>query len=127
MGASESAVEFRGTPACKGGLCLRHGGTTLKRYCDAPGYDNQAHANRKCVQHGGGRYCKTKGCSFHARLGSFCLHHNQDLEPLDLGSFATQTPLDGVEVAILDCLVAVDDSVEGPTVEMSTLWSIEPK
>ncbi|KAF0684325.1 Aste57867_23691 [Aphanomyces stellatus] len=99
--------------ACGGGFCLRHGGTSRKRFCAVPGCGKQAHANQKCVRHGGGRYCQAKGCSFHARLAGYCLHHNHDLEPHDLGTLVPMTPLDGVDVAILDCLVALDSSIDG--------------
>ncbi|KAF0683732.1 Aste57867_24242 [Aphanomyces stellatus] len=109
------AVDFCGAPACKGGFCLQHGGTPRKRFCTEFGCGKQAHANQKCVRHGGGRYCKANGCTFHARLAGYCLHHNQDLEPLKLGSCVLGAPLDGVDVSILECLV-LDDSMEGNVV-----------
>ncbi|KAF0684326.1 Aste57867_23692 [Aphanomyces stellatus] len=92
-----------------GGFCPKHGGHTRKRLCTAHGCSKQAHANQKCVRHGGGRYCQASGCAFHARLGGFCHHHNQDLIPHELDTTKQLTPLDGIDVAILQCLVAFED------------------
>ncbi|KAF0684327.1 Aste57867_23693 [Aphanomyces stellatus] len=93
------------------GFCAKHGGSTRKRMCMTPGCSKQAHANQKCVRHGGGRYCKAKGCSFHARTGGYCLHHNQDLAPYETQDMIL--PLDTMDAAILLSLIEVDFTSSG--------------
>ncbi|RHY00188.1 hypothetical protein DYB36_013353, partial [Aphanomyces astaci] len=55
------------------------------------------------VAHGGGRYCKSPGCSFHARFAGLCLQCNSDLTPLDLRNHV-MLPLDDVDFSILQVL-----------------------
>ncbi|EQC30568.1 hypothetical protein SDRG_11626 [Saprolegnia diclina VS20] len=58
-----------------GDYCGDHGGLSLKRFCIVEDCLRQAHANRKCVRHGGGRFCKAPGCPQHSRHGGFCHRH----------------------------------------------------
>ncbi|CAK4661452.1 hypothetical protein AeMF1_000408 [Aphanomyces euteiches] len=56
-------------------FCPNHGGSIKKRMCIEPHCQKLAHANRKCVSHGGGRYCKVPGCQHHIRVRGLCRMH----------------------------------------------------
>ncbi|OQS02371.1 hypothetical protein THRCLA_05245 [Thraustotheca clavata] len=84
-----------------GGFCGKHGGTVNKRFCLVEGCKKQAHANQKCVRHGGGRFCKADDCTFHSRAGGFCLKHRTTSS-----SEPAQTESNEVlDKAILECII----------------------
>ncbi|KAF0699729.1 Aste57867_9720 [Aphanomyces stellatus] len=60
-----------------GKFCAGHGPSWAVRLCSEAGCTKQAHARGKCVRHGGGRQCKTRGCVAHARVGAFCGRHQR--------------------------------------------------
>ncbi|KAH9141090.1 hypothetical protein AeRB84_014720 [Aphanomyces euteiches] len=57
---------------------FRYGGIAHKRYCSEPGCGKQAHANKKCIAHGGGRRCQVSGCTLLSRVGGYCQYHTVD-------------------------------------------------
>ncbi|KAF0713923.1 Aste57867_4154 [Aphanomyces stellatus] len=80
-----------------------------------------AHANHKCVAHGGGRYCKSPGCTLHARFMGLCLTCNADLAPIDIHPSPTNDSttlcsslrlMDAMDWSILQLLVKEDDGSE---------------
>ncbi|OQR88374.1 hypothetical protein THRCLA_22885, partial [Thraustotheca clavata] len=89
-----------------GGYCGKHGGSVNKRFCLIDGCKKQAHANQKCVRHGGGRFCKVDGCTYHPRAGGFCLKHQTSSPP------KSPPQHEVLDEDILECLLNVDgDSV----------------
>ncbi|KAG9405201.1 hypothetical protein AC1031_004310 [Aphanomyces cochlioides] len=60
--------------------CSKHADANQKKRCVVEGCDKLPHARGKCVRHGGGRLCKTDGCTSHARFGLLCARHYQGLD-----------------------------------------------
>ncbi|KAF0708621.1 hypothetical protein AaE_013136 [Aphanomyces astaci] len=104
-------------------FCLKHGGVAKRRTCEVDGCVKLAHANHKCVAHGGGRYCKSPGCSFHARFAGLCLQCNSDLTPLDLRNHV-MLPLDDVDFSILQVLAKEFTSKRVQDRHASSSWDV---
>ncbi|EQC40220.1 hypothetical protein SDRG_02868 [Saprolegnia diclina VS20] len=89
------------------GCCARHGPATPKRTCSEVSCDNIAHRLGRCIRHGGGRPCKARACSTHARSGGYCWRHRPSIAslPASLVSEDLESPrweaLDTLDASIL--------------------------
>ncbi|KAH9145436.1 hypothetical protein AeRB84_010662 [Aphanomyces euteiches] len=108
-----------------GGFCSKHAQNHRKKKCGVDGCERQPHAKGKCVRHGGGRFCKTEGCTAHARIGAFCARHadkdsqrkKANLEPITAQKLEAPDELD---LAILNDLTRDIDYMTPPFNYIST-------
>ncbi|EQC25926.1 hypothetical protein SDRG_16225 [Saprolegnia diclina VS20] len=111
------------------GFCSRHAVHSTKKPCVEPNCVNFAHANQRCVRHGGGRKCKLMHCSTVARIAGFCQRHAKLLQPKltsvaprladDVGAandaLRHLNDLDDLDASILDCVLSCTRAFAQPS------------